>query len=79
VLCFGLGLTTTRALFLHHCCTRPGTKVGLLSLVSQSKNRLLSPFSSSYKHFKETFFKVIVKGKGCQYVFDGNVPKFPLY
>jgi len=34
MLCLGLGLTATPALFLHHYCTRPGKKVGWLSLVS---------------------------------------------
>jgi len=28
MLCLGLGLTATPALFLHHYCTRPGKKVG---------------------------------------------------
>ena len=75
----GLGLNATPPLFLHHYCTRSGKKVSWLSLLSQSKNRLLNPFSSSYKHFKETFFKVLVKGHSRRYVFDDDVPKFPLY
>jgi len=79
MLCLGLGLTATPALFLHHYCTRPGKKVGWLSLVSQNKNRLLAPYTSSYKQFKETFFKVIIKGEGFRYVYDDGVPKFPLY
>jgi len=78
-LCLGLGLTATPALFLHHYCTRPGKKVGWLSLVNQNKNRLLASYTSSYKHFKETFFRVIVKGEGCRYVYDDGMPKFPLY
>jgi len=79
MLCLGLGLTTTPALFLHYYCTRPGKKVGWLSLVSQNKNRLLDPYTSSYKNFKETFFKIIIREGGYRFVFDGGVPKFPLY
>jgi len=79
MLCLGLGLTTTPALFLHHYCTRPGKRVGWLSLVSQSKNRLLNPYSSSYKFFKDTFFKVMINPEGRRSVFDGVVSKFPLY
>ena len=51
MLCLALGLTATLASFLHHYCTRPGKKVDWLSLVSQNKNRLLNPHSSSYKFF----------------------------
>jgi len=79
MLCLGLGLNATQPLFLHHYCTRRGKKVGWVSMVSQSKNRLLNLFSSLYKCFKETFFKVLVKGESHQYVYDGDVPKFPLY
>lgn len=57
MLCLGLGLDATPPLFLHHYCTCSGKKVGWLSLVNQFKNRLLDPYTSSYKHFKEHFFQ----------------------
>ena len=79
MLCLGLGLTATPVIFLHHYCTRPGKKVGWLSLVSQNKNRLLGPYSSSYKCFKDTYFKVVINPESRQFVFDGAVSKFPLY
>jgi len=79
MLCLGLGLMATPTLFLHHYCTRPGKKVGWLSLVSQNKNHLLSPYSSSYKFFKDTYFEVVINREGRRFVFDGAVSKFPLY
>jgi len=47
--------------------------------VSQSKNRLFDPYMSSYKEFKEGFFKVLFEGEGWLYVFANGSPKFPLY
>jgi len=48
----------TIPLFFTHCQSRPGKKVGWLSLISQARNCLFKPFSSSYKHFKDTFIKI---------------------
>jgi len=50
-----------------------------VSLVSQSHNVLFTPFSSSYKYFKDSFFKIVITAAGRHHFFDGDTPKFPLY
>ena len=74
-----LGLTPTIPLFFTHYQSRPGKKVGLLSLISQGRNCLFKPFSSSYKHFKDTFIKITFGKVGRGYIFNREEPKFPLY
>ena len=76
--CSALGITPTIPLFFSHYLTRPGKKVGWLSLISQSCNCLFKPYSSSYKHFKDTFVKISYGEAGREYIFNGKEPKFPL-
>jgi len=54
--------------FLSYYSTRPSYPVKWVSLVSQSQNVLFTHFSSSYKYFKDSFFKIVI-----------TVAKFPLY
>jgi len=77
--CSALAITPTIPLFFTHYSTRPSNKVGWLSLISQSRNCLFKPYSSSYKHFKDTFVKIAFGEVGREYIFDGEVPRFPLY
>jgi len=77
--CAALGLTPTIPLFFTHYQSRPRRKVGWLSLISQALNCLFNPFSSSYKHFKDTFIKITFGEVSRGYIFDGEEPKFPLY
>jgi len=79
ILCKGLAITPTPALFLHHFSTRPTKRVGWLSLISNSWSSLFGLFSSSYKNFKGKFFKVMIKDEGRKYFFNGDKAKFPLY
>ena len=50
-----------------------------MSLISQARNCLFEPFSSSSKHFKDTFIKITFGKVGRGYIFDREEPKFPLY
>jgi len=50
-----------------------------LPLVIQPRNRLFNPYSSSYKHFKDTFIKISFESEGREYIYHRNEPKFPLY
>ena len=77
--CAALCLTPTIPLFFTHYQSRPGKSVGWLSLISQVRNCLFKHFSSSYKHFKDTFIKITFGEVGRGYIFDGEEPKFPLY
>jgi len=43
--------------FLSYYSARPANPVRWVSLVSQSHNVLFTPFSSSYKYFKDYFFQ----------------------
>jgi len=78
-LCSALGLKATPSIFLHHYCTHLGKKVGWLSFASRSGNRLLDPFTSFYKNFKDGFFNILFEVEGRLYVYDSDVPKFSLY
>lgn len=40
---------------------------------------MLDPYSSSYKHFKDTFFKISFRREGREYIYDRDKPSFPLY
>jgi len=51
----------------------------LLSLIRQSRNLPLHSFTSSYKNFKDGFLKVLFEAEGRTYVYNGDVPKFPLH
>jgi len=77
--CSALVITPTIPLLFSHYLTRPGKKVGWLYLISQSHNCLFKPYSSSYKHFKDTFIKISFGEVGRKYIFNGREPKFPLY
>ena len=48
----------------------PSKPVMWRSLISRSGNILLSPFTASYKRFKEQFFKVFVFPSAMPYFFD---------
>ena len=78
-LCRILGLKPSPAVFLHHYSTRPKEPVGWLSLFGQPRIGLLAPYSSSFKNYKNTFFRVVINHVGRSYFFDGDTPKFPFY
>jgi len=64
--------------FLYFYDTRLRNLVTWLSLVSRPGISMLDTFSQSFKHFKDNFFKVIVKepGRSVFYNEDGCT-KFP--
>jgi len=52
----------------------------LLSLISRPGINGLDMFTQSFKHFKDGFFKVVVRQAGCSYFYtDDGSTKFPLY
>jgi len=51
-----------------------------LSLVSRLGISFLDAYSQSFKHFKDNFFKVVIKSSGCTHFYDDNGnTKFPFY
>ena len=64
--------------FFYFYNTRPRQPTTWLSLVSSPSISRLDPFTQSFKHFKDGFFKVVVKEGGRPYFFnvDGST-KFP--
>ena len=48
-------------------------------LLAKSNVCFLKPFTSSYKDFKGSFFKILIEPVGREYFFNGDSPKFPLY
>ncbi|KAL2337074.1 hypothetical protein Fmac_011520 [Flemingia macrophylla] len=94
VLCIGLGVTPTAPLFLHFYSCKPGYeteegysskqgqaegKAKWISLFRIPKRELLESFTSSYKNFKNGFFRVSIPEEGKKYFFDSaGAPLFPL-
>ncbi|QCD79543.1 hypothetical protein DEO72_LG1g3185 [Vigna unguiculata] len=64
--------------FLYFYDTRPKSPTTWLSLISRPGISRLDAFTQSFKHFKDDFFKVVVKEPGRSYFYtdDGNT-KFP--
>jgi len=65
--------------FLHFYRARTSRPTKWTSLVSQSGAALFTPFCSSYKYFKNVFFKITILPSGRHYFFNRDVSKFPLY
>ncbi|KAL2332902.1 hypothetical protein Fmac_014115 [Flemingia macrophylla] len=94
VLCLGLGVTPTTPLFLYFYNCKPGyeaeegysskqgeneVRAKWISLFKIPKRELLESFTSSYKNFKNGFFRVSIPEEGKKYFFDSaGVPLFPL-
>jgi len=79
ILCKSLYLEPTPYAFLYFYDTRPQRPATWLSLISRPSISRLDAFSQSFKHFKDGYFKVIVKEGGNTYFLNANgSPKFPL-
>ncbi|QCD90225.1 hypothetical protein DEO72_LG4g1180 [Vigna unguiculata] len=78
ILCQSLYLEPTPYAFLYFYDTRPRRPATWLSLISRPSISRLDAFSQSFKHFKDGYFKVVVKEGGKAYFLnaDGSA-KFP--
>ncbi|QCD99954.1 hypothetical protein DEO72_LG7g1241 [Vigna unguiculata] len=78
VLCQSLYLQPSPYAFLYFYDTRPYQRTTWLSLISRPNISRLDAFSQSFKHFKDGYFKVVVKEEGKPYFLnvDGST-KFP--
>jgi len=78
ILCQSLYLEPTPYAFLYFYDTRPRRPVTWLSLISRPSISRLDAFSQSFKHFKDGYFKVVVKEGGKSHFLnaDGST-KFP--
>jgi len=78
ILCQSLYLEPTPYAFLYFYYTRPRRPATWLSLISRPSISRLDAFSQSFKHFKDGYFKVVVKEGGKAYFLnaDGSA-KFP--
>ena len=80
LLCMVLYLEPSPRAFLYVFVTRPKSPITWLSLISWPGLNNLEAFTQSFKHFKDGFFKVVVKptGRSHFYTADGNT-KFPFF
>jgi len=80
IICQIFGLTPTLGSFLYYYNTYPSTPVGWLSLSSRPGNVRFAAFTTSYKNFKDYYFKVFVEpdGRDLFYNADGTT-KFPFH
>ncbi|QCD86856.1 hypothetical protein DEO72_LG3g1384 [Vigna unguiculata] len=78
ILCKSLYLEPTPYAFLYFYDTRPRRPATWLSLISRPNISRLDAFSQSFKHFKDGYFKVVVKEGGESHFLnaDGST-KFP--
>ncbi|QCD96421.1 hypothetical protein DEO72_LG6g1124 [Vigna unguiculata] len=78
VLCQSLYLQPSPYAFLYFYNTRPRQPTTWLSLISCASISRLDAFSQSFKHFKDGYFKVVVKEEGRSHFLnaDGST-KFP--
>jgi len=78
ILCQSLYLESSPYTFLYFYDTRPRQPTTWLSLISCPSINRLDAFSQSFKHFKNGYFKVVVKEEGKPYFLnaDGSA-KFP--
>ncbi|QCE06994.1 hypothetical protein DEO72_LG9g2009 [Vigna unguiculata] len=78
ILCESLYLEPTPYAFLYFYDTRPRRPTTWLSLISRPSISRLDAFSQSFKHFKDGYFKVVVKEGGKSHFLnaDGST-KFP--
>ncbi|QCE03219.1 hypothetical protein DEO72_LG8g1241 [Vigna unguiculata] len=78
VLCQSLYLQPSPYAFLYFYDTRPRQPTTWLSLISHPNISRLVVFSQSFKHFKDKYFKVVVKEDGRSHFLnaDGST-KFP--
>ena len=78
ILCQSLYLEPTPYAFLYFYDTKPRRPATWLSLISHPSISRLDAFSQSFKHFKDGYFKVVVKEGGKAYFLnaDGST-KFP--
>jgi len=67
ILCQFLSLSPNPKTFLYYYSSRPGKRPSWLSLISKTRVCFFSPYTSSYKNFKEDFFKLLIKDTGKNY------------
>ncbi|QCD95626.1 hypothetical protein DEO72_LG6g320 [Vigna unguiculata] len=75
ILCQSLYLEPSPYAFLYFYDTRPRRPTTWLSLISRPSISRLDAFSQSFKHFKDKYFKVVVKEEGKPYFLnaDGSI------
>jgi len=78
ILCQSLYLELTPYAFLYFYDTRPRRPATWLSLISRPSISRLDAFFQSFKHFKDGYFKVVVKDGGKAHFLNANgSTKFP--
>jgi len=78
VLCQFVYLQPSRYAFLYFYNTRPRQPITWLSLISRPSISRLVAFSQSFKHFKDGYFKVVVKEEGKSHFLNAyGSKKFP--
>jgi len=78
VLCQSLYLQPSPYAFLYFYYTRPRQPTTWLSLISRPSISRLVAFSQSFKHFKDEYFKVVVKEEGKSHFLNAHgSTKFP--
>jgi len=75
VLCQSVYLQPSPYVFLYFYDTRPRQPTTWLSLISRPSISRLVAFSQSFKHFKDGYFKVVVKEEGKSHFLNADGSK----
>jgi len=80
VLCHVFKFEPTPESFLYYYNTHPSTPVSWLSLSIQPGNVRFAAFTTSYKNFKENYFKIFVEPDGRDLFYNADeTTKFPFH
>jgi len=70
----------TRGSFLYYYNSHPSTPVSWLSLSSRPGNVRFAAYTTSYKNFKENYFKIFVEPDGRELFYNvDETTKFPFH
>jgi len=72
LICDMFHLSSTPSTFLHYYTSHLIDPVSWLSFINRSSNILFALYTTSYKNFKEKFFKLFVESEGKELFFDEN-------
>jgi len=77
LICDAFRLMLSPQSFLFYYNSHSTNPVGWLSLTSRPGNIIFKPFTSSYKKFKERYYKMLIEPDGKPYFYDSEgKPKF---
>jgi len=79
MVCQLFDLTPRAEVFLFYYNTHSANPVSWVSLTSRPGSVCFAAFTTSYKNFKERYFKIFVEPDSREYFYNADVTKFPFH